>query len=44
MSGRPGGAVTNNLVRELLSILRKGDIVIDASNSVYTDSITPTTG
>ena len=35
----PGGAVTNNLVLELLSVLKKGDIVIDASNSVYTDSI-----
>jgi 6-phosphogluconate dehydrogenase len=35
----PGGSVTNELVKELSTLLRKNDIVIDASNSVYTDSI-----
>ncbi len=35
----PAGPVTNNLVSELSKLLRKEDIVIDASNSIYTDSI-----
>ena len=35
----PGGAVTNGLVKELSALLKKGDIVIDASNSMYADSI-----
>ncbi len=35
----PGGPVTNDLVKELATLLRKNDIVIDASNSLYTDSI-----
>jgi 6-phosphogluconate dehydrogenase len=35
----PGGDATNNLMKELSTLLRKNDIVIDASNSLYTDSI-----
>jgi 6-phosphogluconate dehydrogenase len=35
----PGGSVTNGVVRELAQLLKKGSIVIDASNSLYTDSI-----
>jgi 6-phosphogluconate dehydrogenase len=35
----PGGTVTNGLVKELSALLKKGDIVIDASNSMYGDSI-----
>jgi 6-phosphogluconate dehydrogenase len=35
----PGGAVTNTMMQELSTRLRRGDIVIDASNSRYTDSI-----
>jgi 6-phosphogluconate dehydrogenase len=35
----PGGSVTNSVVLELSNLLTKGDIVIDASNSDYTDSI-----
>lgn len=35
----PGGSVTNGIVLELSNLLSKGDIVIDASNSDYTDSI-----
>ena len=35
----PGGAPTNALVSELGGLLRKGDVVIDASNSMYTDSV-----
>lgn len=35
----PGGFVTNNLMHGLSALLRKNNIVIDASNSIYTDSI-----
>ncbi len=35
----PGGDVTNGIVMQLSNIMRPGDIVIDASNSIYTDSI-----
>jgi 6-phosphogluconate dehydrogenase len=35
----PGGAVTNELAKELSSLLGKESIIIDASNSIYTDSI-----
>jgi 6-phosphogluconate dehydrogenase len=35
----PGGDVTNTMMLELSSKLRKHDIIIDASNSVYDDSI-----
>jgi|GEM_PF-876651 6-phosphogluconate dehydrogenase len=35
----PGGSITNNLMNELSGLLRSNDIVIDASNSDYTDSV-----
>lgn len=35
----PGGAVTNAMMTELSGALRPEDIVIDASNSVYVDSM-----
>jgi 6-phosphogluconate dehydrogenase len=35
----PGGAITNGFVSEISNVLCKGDIVIDASNSIYEDSI-----
>ncbi len=35
----PGGSATNDTVSELSDILGKNDIVIDGSNSIYTDSI-----
>ena len=35
----PGGEPTNTLVSKLSSLLSGGDTVIDASNSIYTDSI-----
>ncbi len=35
----PPGDATNGIASELSKILRKNDIVIDASNSLYTDSI-----
>ena len=35
----PGGEVTNAMMLELSSRLRRHDIIIDASNSVYDDSI-----
>lgn len=35
----PGGAVTNSLMSEISPLLRKGDVIIDASNSLYTDSV-----
>lgn len=34
-----GGAVTNTFASQLSTLLRRNDIVIDASNSRYTDSI-----
>lgn len=35
----PAGPATNSLVAELSMLLRQNDIVIDGSNSAYTDSI-----
>jgi len=35
----PAGSATNSLASELSGLLRNGDIVIDGSNSAYTDSI-----
>lgn len=35
----PGGEPTNNMLSELSSILNKGSIIIDGSNSDYADSI-----
>lgn len=35
----PGGAPTNELVEELAKKLKEGDIVIDASNAKYVDSV-----
>ncbi|HIH50388.1 MAG: NAD(P)-binding domain-containing protein [Candidatus Micrarchaeaceae archaeon] len=35
----PGGAATNEFVSDISASLRRGDIVIDASNSMYEDSI-----
>lgn len=35
----PGGKATNAVMSDLSAILRKDDIVMDASNSMYTDSI-----
>lgn len=35
----PAGTITNGLVADLSALMRKGDLVIDASNSYYTDSI-----
>lgn len=35
----PGGEATNNMVSRLSDLLAKNDIVIDASNSIYPDSI-----
>ncbi len=35
----PGGKITNGVIEELSKILTKNDVVIDASNSLYIDSI-----
>ncbi|MDE1871329.1 MAG: NAD(P)-binding domain-containing protein [Candidatus Micrarchaeota archaeon] len=35
----PGGKATNDTIAEISAMLRKNDIVIDGSNSIYEDSI-----
>ena len=35
----PGGEVTNNFVSKIAPYMRKGDIIIDGSNSAFKDSI-----
>ncbi len=35
----PGGEVTNAMIAKLSGILEKGDVLIDASNAKYTDSV-----